>query len=226
MLLELDNEVICLMNAFFGSLLKQAANNQETPRLPHQERIVQKLLKKDQPGLILVHGLGSGKTRSSIEAYKELGLPASVVLPAALKRNYQKELEKWVGRKPEDVELVSQQELARKGAPAANFKGKTLIIDEAHRIRNESSKLYSALRDAAAEKRVLLTGTPIYNHPADIAKLINVAAGKPLLPEDKSEFEQQFIANRKVYPSIIQRLLGMTPGSEPVIKNRAQLKAV
>ena len=59
--------------------------------LPHQQRAVDKLLKSDQPGLILWHGLGSGKTRTSIEAYKALHMPTSVIVPASLAGNYRKE---------------------------------------------------------------------------------------------------------------------------------------
>ena len=66
------------------------------PLLPHQQRVVDRILQPDQHGLILWHGLGSGKTRSSIEALKALN-PKNpfVVLPKALEENYYKELDKW-----------------------------------------------------------------------------------------------------------------------------------
>lgn len=36
-----------------------------------------------------------------------------------------------------------------------------LIIDEAHRIKNEDSKLSTTLRKFDVENRLLLTGTPL-----------------------------------------------------------------
>ena len=99
--------------------------NQE-PLLPHQRRIIEKLKSPDQPGLILMHGLGSGKTRSSIEAYKALGLPAEALLPASLRGNYQKEIKKWIGKHPPDLNIRSQQEAARKGLNPQDFKNKLL----------------------------------------------------------------------------------------------------
>lgn len=66
------------------------------PLLEHQSRIVNRMLDPETKGLLLWHGLGSGKTRSSIETLKALHpQTASVVVPAALKDNYEKELEKW-----------------------------------------------------------------------------------------------------------------------------------
>lgn len=198
----------------------------KSPLLPHQQRVIDKLEKEDQPGLILMHGLGSGKTRSSIEAYKKLGLPAEILLPAALKGNYEKEIKKWVGKNPKDVHIRSQQDLARKGANPEDFKNKLMIIDEAHRLRNEDTKLYKALKNVEPKKRVLLTGTPIYNHPSDIAKLINLAGGKDILPERLPEFEKEYIGARTVFPSFAHRILGVSPGQEMFVKNKDYLRKV
>lgn len=208
----------------FENMFKSSSD--KSPILPHQQRIIDKLEKEDQPGLILMHGLGSGKTRSSIEAYKKLGLPAEVLLPAALKGNYEKEIKKWVGKTPKDINIRSQQEVARKGINPEDFKDKLMIVDEAHRLRNEDTKLYKAIKNAPAKKRVLLTGTPIYNHPSDIAKLINVAAGKEIMPERRPEFENEFIGQKVVFPSLIHRVLGVKPGQELSVKNKDYLKAV
>ena len=207
----------------FDELFK---SGEESPLLPHQARAIERLKQPDQPGLILMHGLGSGKTRSSIEAYKQLGMPAEVVLPAALRENYVKELKKWLGKAPKDVNIQSQQLIARKGANPEDFEGKLMVLDEAHRMRNEDTKLFRALKEVQPKKRLLLTGTPIYNHPADIAKLINVAAGKTVLPETRPEFEKEYIAQKVVFPTPMHRLLGVKPGQELGIKNKEYLQHV
>jgi SNF2 family DNA or RNA helicase len=211
----------------FEDLFKTSADKpDESPLLPHQQRVIDRLKKDDQPGLILMHGLGSGKTRSSIEAYKNLGMPAEVLLPAALKENYQKELHKWLGNEPKNVHIRSQQEAARKGVNPEDFKDKLMIIDEAHRLRNEDTKLYKNLKEVQPKKRLLLTGTPIYNHPSDIAKLINMAAGKQIMPERQADFEKEYIAQKTVFPTIAHRLLGIKPGQELSVKNKDYLRAV
>jgi SNF2 family DNA or RNA helicase len=194
--------------------------------MPHQQRVVDKLKKDDQEGLILMHGLGSGKTRSSIEAYKALGLPAEVIAPAALKENYSKEIKKWVGKHPKNVNIRSQQEVSRKGLGNDDLSGKLMILDEAHRMRNDASKLYSALSEAHPKKRVLLSGTPIYNHPGDIATLVNIAAGRRLMPEDRKAFEQRYINRREIPVSVMYRMMGMRPGEHVSLKNTEELKRI
>jgi len=194
--------------------------------MPHQQRIVDKLKKEDQEGLILMHGLGSGKTRSSIEAYKALGLPAEVVAPAALKENYRKELKKWIGKDPKNLKIHSQQEIARKGLEGDDLAGKLLVVDEAHRMRNEGSKLYKALSEAHPEKRVLLSGTPIYNHPGDIAKLVNMASGQKLMPESRRNFEERYIKRTQVPNTLMNRIMGLRPGEHISLKNKDELKGI
>ena len=66
---------------------------------PHQKRVAQRI--KNQPGLVVAHGLGSGKTLTSIAAQEALNMPSEVLVPAALQANYQKELSKHVkGKHP------------------------------------------------------------------------------------------------------------------------------
>jgi SNF2 family DNA or RNA helicase len=207
----------------FDQLFKESA---EAPLLEHQQRAIERLKDPSQPGLILMHGLGSGKTRSSIEAYRQLGLPAEVLVPASLRGNYEKEVKKWLGKHPKDLKIQSQQLIARKGADPKDFDGKLMVLDEAHRMRNADTKLFQELKKTNPAKRLLLTGTPIYNHPADIAKLINVAAGRTVLPENRPEFEKEYISQRVVFPTPIHRLLGVKPGQELGIKNKGYIQHV
>ena len=55
-----------------------------------------------------------------------------------------------------------------------------LIIDEAHRLKNESSKLATLLRQLTSSRRLLLTGTPIQNNLHELWALLNF-----LYPEGK-----------------------------------------
>lgn len=181
----------------------------KTELLPHQQRVVDRIQKEDQPGLVVVHGLGSGKTLTSIAAQDALKAPASVVVPASLRANYTKERTKHLSGKKQPIKLDSIQNVAAKQKVP---DGKLLVVDEAHRARDPSSKTYHALAENMADKRLLLTGSPFYNHPSDVAPLINLAAGDRVLPQSKEDFTKAFIRERQVSPGFFGRLRGVKPG--------------
>lgn len=192
---------------------------------PYQQRTLRKAMNPRNPGLVIAHGTGTGKTRQAIEITKALKMPTDVVVPAALQENYRKELRKWVGSVPKNVNITSQQRVARQGLP--DSKGGLLIVDEAHRARGGTeSSLHSELSKIPAKKRILLTATPVFNHPKDLAPLVNLVANKTVLPENKKEFDSQYINYQKVNPSFLQRLLGVKAGLKPELKNRHQLANV
>lgn len=189
------------------------------PLTEAQSRVISKL--HNQHGIVAAHGVGTGKTRLSIEAYKSLGLPAHVVAPAALKGNYRKELDKWVGHQPNNVKIDSQQAVARGGlnTPGGGF----MVVDEAHRARETSSKLLDALKKNQAQKVLLLTGSPVYNKPSDVAPLVNLAAGKKILPDNPAHFYQKYVEQRQVKPSLMGRLMGVKPGIEESLNPKPDL---
>lgn len=199
-----------LLRAFGVEATKLA--DVKTPLLPHQKRVVDRMKDETQPGLVVAHGLGSGKTLTAIAAQDALQLPTTVVVPAALRANYEKEQEKHLLGKRAPTEIASLEGVARKGElPDAPM----LIVDEAHRARDPGTKTLRALHANQAEKRMLLTASPFYNHPADLAPLINLAAGQPVLPEDRQLFERKFVAQEQVRPSFKDALLGVRPGYRP-----------
>ncbi|NBQ70126.1 MAG: hypothetical protein EBU46_15365 [Nitrosomonadaceae bacterium] len=77
-----------------------------------------------------------------------------------------------------------------------------------------------------AQKKLLLTATPIFNHPQDLASLVNLAANKRLLPTDKAEFNNEYVNQREVKPPFYQRLFGVRPGIDYELKNQAKLKNI
>jgi superfamily II DNA or RNA helicase len=199
----------------------------------HQIRVNERL--KNQSGLVVAHDMGSGKTFSSVMAMDNAGLAAredghtariKVVTPAALQANMKKEIAKHTDSEglsgSPDVDIQSQAKFTRGGFMDVESPD-LLVVDEAHRARNSGSKYKAALKETGAAKRMLLTGTPVYNHPSDVSALVNIAAGNSLLPESESEFEKRFVSTKNVYPGgiggLFYRLRGGTPGVERTLRD-------
>lgn len=190
---------------------------------PHQQRVVSRVKQPSTTGLLAQHGLGSGKTLSSIATWDALGRPnTAVIVPAALQENYRKELAKWVGKVPPNVNIMSQQRIARQGG-LPGTPPELMIVDEQHKAREQGSALRAALATIKAKKKLLLTGTPIYNHPHDIAASVNLAAGKNVLPPDRASFNDRYVSSESVNPPLLQRFMGVRPGTRQTLKNRAEL---
>ena len=121
--------------------------------LPHQEYLVHYMNTYNSRGFILFHGLGSGKTISSIalsEVYPRIN--KYVVSPASLKNNYVINIEKYLKDKKQNIEdklkyyhINSYEGFRNKLNNGFNvdidkktgYKKKYIVIlDEAHRIRN------------------------------------------------------------------------------------------
>lgn len=195
--------------------------SQDHPALNEKEqRVLAKL--QNTPGLVLAHGLGTGKTRSSIQTANQLGKPTTVVVPAALQDNYKKELTKWLGSGHDSFDIASQQAVARTGLPQ-DQEGGTLVVDEAHRAREPGSALYQALKDNKADKRLLLSASPVYNKPADLSTLVNLAAGENVLPTSQREFNERYVQEKSVSPGLLGRFMGVKPGTERVLTKQEEL---
>lgn len=188
----------------------------------HQQRIADRLTGGDNR-LLVYHGLGSGKSLSAIaaaEAAKKLyGDQYGIVAPAALRDNFHKEVDKFTeGSEPEVLSYTGLGLGKDFQAPP-----ETLIMDEAHRLRNPGGSATNAAQAAArkAKNLLLLTGSPITNAPSDLANLISLLRNKKLTPQ---EFEKRYVQYQKVNPGIVNWFRGVTPGEKPTIKNRAELE--
>ena len=144
----------------------------------------------------------TGKTLQSIALLASLTLeqqlsnPHLVVVPLSVLGNWLREIAFWCpqlkaqklhGNKEERAaqkeillegkgfhvcvttyETVSQEVGCLKKIPF-----EMLVIDEAHRLKNETSKLATLLRQLTSARRLLLTGTPIQNNLHELWALLN-----------------------------------------------------
>lgn len=194
-----------------------------TPLKEHQERVLRRLETSD--GVVVAHRVGAGKTLTSIAGAVESGLPIEVVTPASLTKNYEKEINKHVKGKV-SARIRSYEKALRDVKKGEDFGGGNFVVaDEAHRLRNASSQSSQLLSPQirSGKKRLLLTGTPIYNQPADIAPLVNLAAGETVLPPTPSGFSNRFIHERVVKPGLLDRMRGIEPGIVKELKNQEHL---
>jgi SNF2 family DNA or RNA helicase len=182
----------------------------------HQKDVAKKL--QGQHGILVYHVLGSGKTLSSIFAADKERKPTTVVVPASLQDNFKKEVSKAKSKSLYDI--FSYEKFTKK---QPGLQNRTLIVDEAHRLRNADAKRTKAIEAAGqqAKKVMLLTGTPIQNKPHEIAPLINTVAGDKRLPENEKEFNSRYITKRMDHPGFLSRVfLGAKPGVTYSMQNK------
>lgn len=198
-----------------------AGLRQDVTLQPHQQRVADRV-SGDDPRLLLYHGLGTGKSLAAIAAAEAVkarqGGGYAVVAPASLRDNFGKEIGKFTSSRPA---VLSYTGLGMgKPLPADT---RTLILDEAHRVRNPEGQAAIAAQQAAAkaEALILLTGSPIVNSPGDLAPLLSMLKQEQVSPES---FEDRYIEYEKVNPGFINRLRGVRPGEIQLLKNRADLK--
>ncbi|KAI6189842.1 Transcription activator [Aphelenchoides bicaudatus] len=156
---------------------------------------------------ILADEMGLGKTLQTIallgyvKHYKKVDGPFLVIVPKSTLKNWQNEFEKWcptlkaiiligdqearqkiideeIKTNKFDVVVTSYEMVLKCGSVLKKFAWNYIIIDEAHRIKNENSKLSEMVRILKSENRLLLTGTPLQNNLHELWALLNF-----LLPE-------------------------------------------
>lgn len=89
-----------------------------------------------------------------------------------------------------DVVVTTYEMAIIESATFRRWPWQYLIIDEAHRIKNEKSALASTVRTYAVAHRLLLTGTPLQNNLHELWALLNF-----LLPDifgDSAVFDEWF----------------------------------
>ena len=163
------------------------------------QKFVRDYLNSSSPyrGLLLYHGLGSGKTCTSITVAENLKLGKNVIVlsPASLRTNYITALQKDCGVSAyKDNEAALREKYTFISYNASNtidqlkkipsIDNHTIVIDEAHNLvsmivsnSKKGPELYKMLMNAKNLKIVALSGTPIINFPFEIAILCNILRG-------------------------------------------------
>lgn len=191
----------------------------------HQREAAHKSTKTT--GIIFNHGLGSGKTFSSILAGEKEPGRKLVIAPASLVSNYGKELKKFNSKGHHNYDIVSLETFRNNPESIVKkYKPSTIIADEFHRSRDEGTLTNEAFNKVRprVKKFIGLTGSLLNNEPSEIVPLVNLAAGGPVFKDIKS-FNNDFLRQEKVKPGFFARtFLHAKPGEITRAKNLDSFK--
>lgn len=167
------------------------------------QKLLRDYMQNNSPyrGILLYHGLGVGKTCSSIIIAENLKTQRNVVvmLPASLKNNFVTDGLMFCGdsKYKANPELYKEKytfisynasntttQLKRLGS----LDNKVIIIDEVHNliskiisglcgISKQGRDIYNFLMNAQNAKIVAMSGTPLVNDPFELAVLFNILRG-------------------------------------------------
>merc|ERR1719234_1753104 len=186
---------------------------------------------------ILADEMGLGKTLQTISLlgymkhFRNISGPHMVLVPKSTLANWMNEFKKWCptlravcligGQETRntfirdvmmpggwDVCVTSYEMILREKSVFKKFNWKYMVIDEAHRIKNEESKLSVVIREIKTANRLLITGTPLQNNLHELWVLLNF-----LLPElfnSSDDFDEWFNTNTvEGDETLVQRLHGV-----------------
>lgn len=151
---------------------------------------------------ILADEMGLGKTLQTISFLGYLRIfakksgPHLVIVPKSTIHNWAQEFARWIpdikvlvlqGEKQErqelirtelldgtwDVTITSYEMVIREKSQLKKFAWEYIVIDEAHRIKNEESLLSQVIREFNSRNRLLITGTPLQNNMHELWALLN-----------------------------------------------------
>ena len=189
---------------------------------------------------ILADEMGLGKTLQTVSVLGVTTLdlldrkPHLVIVPLSVLGNWQREFAKWcpalkVVKLHGDREarqhtvqhelrsgtfnvcVTTYEVLALEAAALRKISWAFLVVDEAHRLKNENSRLAQMARSMSAAHRVLLTGTPIQNNLHELWALLNFLY--PKIFTSSEPFDQGFDAQSgKVQDEVVQRLHRLLQG--------------
>uniref|UniRef100_A0A3P8TMP7 Chromodomain helicase DNA binding protein 1-like n=1 Tax=Amphiprion percula TaxID=161767 RepID=A0A3P8TMP7_AMPPE len=200
----------------------------------------------NQQGCILGDEMGLGKTCQTISllVYMSGALgkkgPFLVLSPLSVMENWRKELECFApslvvlcykGDKDRRAEiqretnsqdfnvLLSTYELCLKDASfLKRWKWKVLVVDEAHRLKNQNSLLHKTLTEFSVGFRVLLTGTPIQNNLQELYSLLSFIQPSVFTADDVDSFVNSY-SNVQSQPALAAELQSVL---EPFLLRRVK----
>ena len=165
------------------SLIEKFEKNGYTPYKYQLDAIGQALsIIERNNGVILADVVGLGKTVIACAVANQIGKRGVIICPPGIAGDPRKKDAGWNMYKEQfglyDWEVWSLGDLEKLQDRLTEGKLNDIdvvIVDEAHRFRNQDTKTYEYLKNICRGKTViLLTATPFNNRPADILSLLSL----------------------------------------------------
>lgn len=142
--------------------------------IPHQVRAFTRInaIVGRHGGAVLADAVGSGKSYVALAVAHAAAAPLALVVPAVLAGQWHALLDSLRF----DARIETHEQLSRGRRSLRTLApGSFVIVDEAHHFRNPDTRRYGALARLVVNSRVLLvTATPVHNHPADLLHLLRI----------------------------------------------------
>lgn len=136
---------------------------------PYQHTGVKWLVERELSGIggFLCDEMGLGKTVQLIAMMVAQPMKTLIIVPKSIVTQWREEIKRFSDLR---VTVAPYSILTRDSALLEN-RWDRLIMDEAHNIRNKSTKSYKAAINIHARIRWVVTGTPIFNSDKDFKAL-------------------------------------------------------
>lgn len=159
---------------------------------PHQILPIEHM--KKNRGLLLYHSTGSGKTITALSAMYQFPNNIIIIGPKSSKKAFFDDIKK-LDLDSQRVKFYTFTKIKKviKDTNIDILTDMSVIIDEAHNLRNETKD--NMMLIAAMEfvfKVILLSATPVINYLNDLSVLINIINNKSMLPTDLRTFNASY----------------------------------
>ena len=169
----------------------------------------------DGTGVLFAHAMGTGKSLTTLTTLSAFsGLRAIIVCPKGMVQPWADEVARWYAIISLDAHtmtdtddhlernmklwlkygglfIIGHDQFRRCTSRIPIDKNTVLVIDEAHLLKNSTTKLYQAVSTADTHRRILLSGTPLQNNLIEYFTMTQLI--RPgLLGNTEREFKQKY----------------------------------
>lgn len=174
--------------------IKKSKKDEKVELKPHQIIPINYMKKPETRGLILYHSTGSGKTITALMAMYQFDQNIIIIGPKSSKKAFFDDIKKLEldGSRFKFYTFTKIKKLLKE-TNIDILSDFSVIVDEAHNLRNETTDnmmVISALE--LVKKIILLTATPVINYLNDLSVLINIIQNKAVLPTDIRTFNASY----------------------------------
>jgi len=205
---------------------------------PHQREVLRRAVWEMGGRALLADEVGLGKTIEAgliLVEYMSRGLAEQILIlvPASLALQWQRELaEKFslylpIATKPHTLEreprFIASLDFAKRSPYREILLGRTfdlVVVDEAHKLKNPKTLAYRFVAALRKTFLLLLTATPLHNHPRELATLVRL-----LRPGHEISAKLERAATRRSkrpLPAVQSALEGRNEGAKPPVPKGAR----